>query len=405
MSEALPRTLRYGSPEEAGLDPARVARIVPAAETFLTGQDAAYPGFVLLAARNGVIVEHAARGWAVAHAVAPGARDGRPVPLPAAERTPMARDTVFDVASLTKLFTAVVVVALAERGVLDLDAPVTRHLPGFPPLTPRRLLAHTAGLPPEADLGGLPDRAARLAAVTALAAGTPGAAGAPEPPVHRYSDVGLIALGAAAEEAAGRPLDALVAELVTGPLALNDTGYRPPPERLGRIAATEYQPWTGRGVVRGTVHDETAYHLGGVAGHAGIFSTAHDLAVLAQALLNGGRYGGTRLLGADAVGEMLTDHNAGLGRAAARGLGWQLDQPDWMGELASPTAFGHTGFTGTGLVADPATGVLLVLLTNRVHPTRDRGAGHAWRRAPARELARAVTGAPGHSGCEDPPRR
>ncbi|WP_181727433.1 serine hydrolase [Streptomyces sp. PT12] len=388
-----PRRLRHGTPADAGLDARRVAGLVPAAEAFLDGDGGAggagaggaegaggaYPGFVLLAARHGVIVEHAARGWALAH----GERDGRPFALPARERVPMARDTVFDVASLTKVFTALVALRLAERGVLDLDAPVSAHVPGFPELSPRTLLTHTGGLPAEIDLGPYPDRAARLAAV---------AAAPPGPPGYRYSDLGPIAVGAAAEAAAGRPLDALVAELVTEPLGLADTGFLPPRERLPRIAATEYQPWTGRGVIRGAVHDENAHHLGGVAGHAGLFSTASDLAVLAQTLLNGGEFGGTRLLAPASVRDMLTDHNAGrgLGPGAARGLGWQLNQPDWMGDLASPTAFGHTGFTGTSLVADPATGVLLVLLTNRVHPTRAHGTGHAWRRAPARELARAV---------------
>ncbi|ONK13370.1 serine hydrolase domain-containing protein [Streptomyces sp. MP131-18] len=371
--------LRYGEAAEAGLDAGRVARLVPAAEPFLAGPEPSAAGFVLLAARGGVIVEHAARGWAVAF----GERDGRAVPLPAAERVPMARDTVFDVASLSKVFTGVVVVALAERGLLDLDAPVSRWLAGFPAVPLRDLLTHTGRFEPEMDLGPFAGRAARLAAI---------AARPPGPPGYRYSDLGLIAAGAAAEAAADRPLDRLVAELVTGPLEMHDTGYRPPRAVWPRVAATEYQPWTGRGVVRGTVHDENAYHLGGVAGHAGVFSTARDLAVLGQAMLNGGRYGPARLLGADLVRQMLSDHNAGLGPGTARGLGWQLNQPDWMGELASPTAFGHAGFTGTSLVADPANGALLVLLANRVHPTRERGTGNALRRAPARELARALRG-------------
>ncbi|MDT0343429.1 serine hydrolase domain-containing protein [Streptomyces litchfieldiae] len=374
-------TLRHGTPAEAGLAADGVARLVPAVEPFLGGPEPSCPGFVLLAARHGVVVAHEARGLAVRY----GARDGRVVELPEEARVPMRPDTVFDLASLSKVFTAVVAVCLAERGVLDLDAPVSRYLAGFPPVAVRRLLTHTGGFAPEMDLGPFPDRAARLAAV---------AAQPPGPPGYRYSDLGLIAVGAACEAAAGRQLDELVGELITGPLGLADTGYRPPAGLLPRIAATEYQPWTGRGVVRGTVHDENAYHLGGVAGHAGIFSTAADLAVLGQMMLNGGRYGGVTVLGERWVREMLTNHNGDLGRDAARGLGWQLDQPGWMGELASPTAFGHAGYTGTSLVADPAAGVLLVLLTNRVHPTRDRGTDSAYRRAPARELARAVRNAP-----------
>ncbi|WP_052849321.1 serine hydrolase domain-containing protein [Streptomyces avicenniae] len=369
--------LRYGTPDEAGLDAAGVARIVPAARSFLTGggegegggeRGGAYPGFVVLAARHGVVVAHEAGGSAVRYG---------------GEDVPARRGTVFDLASVSKLFTAVVAVALAERGALDLDAPVARVLPGFPDapgMTARGLLTHTSGLPPVIDLAPFPGRAGWLGAIAAQ----------PLRPGYAYSDLGLIALGAVCETVTGRGLDALVAELVTGPLELRDTGYRPSAGLLPRVAATEVQPWTGRGLVRGTVHDENAYHLGGVAGHAGLFSTAWDVAVLAQAVLNGGGYGGRRVLAPASVREMLRQQNAGLGPEASRGLGWQLDQPNWMGELASPTAFGHSGFTGTSVVADPATGVLLVLLTNRVHPTREQGAGHAYRRAPARELARAV---------------
>ncbi|GAB2878333.1 serine hydrolase domain-containing protein [Streptomyces mayteni] len=371
--------LRFGSPAEAGLGAAAAARIVPAAEAFLDGPAAArpaYPGFTLLAARHGVVVAYEARGFAVLHG---------------GESVATRRDTVFDLASLSKLFTATVVVRLVERGALDLDEPLSARLPAFRGepgpvvVTARRLLTHTAGLPAWLDLGPYPDAEARLAAIAAL----------PRSPGYRYSDLGLVVLGTLAERIAGRGLDQLVAELVTGPLGLADTRYNPPAGWRERIAATEFQPWTGRGTVRGSVHDENAYLLGGVAGHAGVFGTAWDVAVLAQTMLNGGGYGGVRLLGERWVREMLTDHNAGWGEGAARGLGWQLNQPSFMGELASPTAFGHTGFTGTSVVADPATGVLLVLLTNRVHPTRDRGRDGAYRRAVASALARAVAAARG----------
>ncbi|WP_165953997.1 serine hydrolase domain-containing protein [Streptomyces sp. 8K308] len=366
--------LRFGSPAEAGLDAALAARIVPAAEAFLDGPDAAYPGFVLLAARHGVVVAHEARGFAVRHG---------------GESVPMRADTVFDLASLSKLYTAVVVVRLAERGLLGLDEPVGRWLPAFrgAELTARRLLTHTSGLPAWLDLEPYADDAARLAAIAGLRTTDEPVGGEGG---YRYSDLGLIVLGALAERATGRGLDALVAELVTGPLGLADTRYNPPAAWRERIAATEYQPWTGRGMVRGSVHDENAYRMGGVAGHAGVFATAWDVAVLAQTMLDGGRYGGKRLLGERWVREMVTDHNGGLGEGAARGLGWQLNQPSYMGRLASPTAFGHTGFTGTSVVADAATGVLLVLLTNRVHPGRDRGRDGAYRLAPAAALAAAA---------------
>lgn len=377
--------LPRGEPAEAGLTAAGVRRLVPAAEAFLRGPRPAYPGFVLLAARHGTVVEHVARGHAVRYASwdAAARRAGE---LPAARRVPMTPGTVFDIASLSKLFTALAVVRLAEYGTVDLDAPVSRYLPGFGgDIAVHMLLTHTSGLPPTMDLGPYPDRAARLAAVCAV------------PPRHPpgsacvYSDLNLIAAGALAERVTGAGLDELVAEGVTGPLGMTDTRYRPPPALLPRIAATEDQPWTGRGMLRGDVHDENAHRLGGVAGHAGVFSTARDLAVLGQAMLNGGSLGGVRVLGERWVRAMLADRNRHLGPDAARGLGWQLNQPGWMGDLASPTAFGHTGFTGTSLLADPRTGVLLVLLTNRVHPTRERGADGAYRAAVAQALARAVT--------------
>ncbi|MDT0270355.1 serine hydrolase domain-containing protein [Streptomyces sp. DSM 44915] len=372
--------LRPGTAEEAGLDPGALAALVPSVAAFLAGPEPAFAGFVVLAARHGVVAVHAAGGDAVRYAE----RGGQVVELPAAERVPMTPDTVFDVASLSKLFTTLVVVRLAERGVLALDASISRWLPGFPALSVRSLLTHTGGWPAEIALGRYPDRAARLAAVGAQPPEYPPGSG------YRYSDLGPIALGALVERAAGAPLDALVAELVTGPLGMADTGYLPSAALRERCAATEYQPWTGRGMLRGLVHDENAHYLGGVAGHAGVFSTAGDLAVLGQTLLNGGAYDGRRLLGEGWVAEMLRHQHPELGAAAARGLGWQLDQPAIMGELASPTAFGHGGYTGTSLVADPATGALLVLLTNRVHPSRDRGTDGAYRRAAAAALARAV---------------
>ncbi len=391
MSDAAPPALRDGRPEEAGLGAARVARLAPAAAAFLPGEgdgdgerEPAYAGFALLVARHGVVVTHAAGG----HAVRWAERDGRPVELPPAERVPVTRDTVFDLASLTKPYTALIVVRLAELGLLDLDAPVRRYLAGFPDrpaCTVRSLLTHTSGLPPDLDLGPFPDNAARLAAIAGQPLAPPG--------TYQYSDLGMIAAGAVAETVTGGRLDELLAEHVTGPLGLADTSYRPPPELRPRIAATEHQPWTGRGVVHGSVHDEKAHQLGGVAGHAGIFATARDVAVLGQLMLGGGAYGGVRVLGEAWTRAMLTDHGAG------RGLGWQLNagqlnDEDQTGALASPTAFGHGGFTGTRLLADTRTGVLLVLLGNRVHPSRDRAASvgqrHAATRAVAGELARAL---------------
>lgn len=389
-----PRKLRRGSPQRAGLLRDEVERMVPAAEEYMRpGPDRpnpSHPGFVLLAARDGVIVEHAARGHALRYARWDEAAGGA-VELPRDQWVAMREDTIFDMASVSKLFTSVVLVALAEKGKLDLDAPVARYLPPFGEDDPaksriavRQLVNHTSGMKADMDLEPYPDKEARLAAVYAAPLDNP-------PGEHyTYSDLGLITAGALMEKVSGKGLDELVQELITEPLGMADTGYNPPESKLDRIAATEYMPWTGRGMVRGSVHDEKAFYLGGVAGHAGVFSTAADMAVFGQMVLNGGTYGDHRVLGEKWVRTMITNENPDKGAEAARGLGWQLDQRFFMDALSSPVTTGHTGFTGPCLVADPDAGTLFVLLTNRVHPTRDWGTVSVYRRAPARHLARAV---------------
>ncbi|WP_314171903.1 serine hydrolase [Streptomyces winkii] len=389
-----PRTLRRGSPQRAGLLRAEVERIVPAAEEYMRPGPGrphpSHPGFVVLAARDGVVVEHAARGHALRYARWDAAT-GTAVELPREQWVPMREDTIFDMASISKLFTSVVLVAQAEKGELDLDAPVARYLPPFDesdpaksPIVVRQLVNHTSGMKADMNLKPYPDNEARLAAIYREPLENP-------PGEHyTYSDLNLITAGHLLEEITGKGLDELVAELITEPLGMADTGYRPPASKLDRIAATEYMPWTGRGMVRGSVHDEKAYYLGGVAGHAGVFSTAADMAVFGQMVLNGGTYGGHRVLGEKWVRAMITNENPDLGEDAARGLGWQLDQRFYMDALTSPVTTGHTGYTGPCLVADPIAGTLFVLMTNRVHPTRDWGTESVYRRAPARRLARAV---------------
>ncbi|MBQ0979625.1 serine hydrolase, partial [Micromonospora sp. M61] len=160
-----------------------------------------------------------------------------------------------------------------------------------------------------------------------------------------------------------------------------------------RIAATEYQPYAGRGMVWGEVHDENAWSLGGVAGHAGVFSTAADLAALCQSLLNGGEYRGRRILRSETVRAMLVNYNAPLESAypeSDRGLGFELNKHWYMMGLSSPVAFGHTGFTGTSIVIDPLSHSFVVMLSNRVHPDRGWGSNNVARRAVARDLAEAL---------------
>ncbi|MEU0519223.1 serine hydrolase domain-containing protein [Streptosporangium sp. NPDC006007] len=293
------------------------------------------------------------------------------------------RDSIFDLASLTKLFTTVVVLSLAEEGRLDLGEPVTAWLPDAPPgVTPRHLLTHTAGLPAghrahEEIPGDGPEvHAARLARVVSTPPSRPPGGH------HLYSDVGLIIAGRVAEIAGAAPLDELLRTRITGPLGLPDTGYRPAPSLLPRIAATEYMPGrAGPGCVRGEVHDETAHGLGGVAGHAGIFATADDVLRFGEAL----RTGGAPILRPDTVAEMTRDQGV-RGAAFGQGLGVRIDDPAVAGPLTG--AYGHSGFTGTSVVVAPERRLTAVLLTNNVHPVRGRPGIRDLRHAVAAEALR-----------------
>ncbi|MCD0446842.1 serine hydrolase [Glycomyces sp. A-F 0318] len=383
-----PMRLRYGSCGEARLTAAHLDRIAPGLEAFTAGPAPSFPGYTVLAARHGVVALHEAgghrlryEGWDEAAKTA--------VELPEDRWEPAEKDTVYDLASISKLFTATVTGSLIDEGLIDLKSPVVEHLPEFDsfdpeksPITLGHLLSHTSGMIAFINLYDEPDEQSRMAAIYAHPLRRPPGSG------YEYSDLNLIVLAKVLEAAAGKPLDRLVDELVCEPLGLKDTGYNPPDP--GRTAATEFQPWTGRGMVRGEVHDENAWAFGGVAGHAGVFATAWDLAVFGQMILNGGRYRGAEVLTESTARLVFTDQNAGMGESAARGLGWQLGQRWYMDAMSSPVTVGHTGYTGTSLVLDPLAGTLLVLLTNRVHPTRNWGTASAYRRAASRPMGRAV---------------
>ena len=277
-------------------------------------------------------------------------------------------ETLYDLASISKLFSTTAVMRLVEQGRLALDEPVAQWIPEFAAggkdnVTLRQLLTHTSGLPDYLQLWKLaPTPEARVQRVLATPLiNKPGT-------TFLYSDLGLISLGHLAEVVTGSPLDQLVKNLVTDPLRLDQTMYRPPVDLKPRIAATEDEEAVGRGMVWGEVHDENAWSLGGVAGHAGIFSTAENLGRFAQLYLEGGSLGGVRLLQASTVADMTRNQIAGIDW---RGLGWELNADYYMGHLAAPETYGHTGFTGTSLVIDPRRQLVVVLLTNRVHPTRD----------------------------------
>lgn len=386
-------TLRRGAAERAGLLPEHLDRLVADAEAFL-GPSPIHPwyaGAVLLAGRGGTVALHRPIGAAVRYARYDETTDSG-IELPAEQQIAMAEDTVFDLASVSKLFTSILAVQQIERGALDLEAKVTTYLPEFggggkQDVTVRQLLTHTSGFRAWIPLFKEPTREGKL---RLLWAETPA-----NPPGTRYlySDLNLISLQLILEEITGRTLDTLLRSEITAPLRMHRTRFNPPLSWKPKIAATEDSrpPWAGldRGMVWGEVHDENAYSLGGVAGHAGVFSCAWDLAVLARTLLNGGAYGDARILTPESVELMFTDFNTDF-PGDEHGLGFELYQHWYMGAMATPRSAGHTGFTGTSLVLDPATDAFLVVLGNSVHPVRSWRSGSAPRVAAANNLARAV---------------
>lgn len=382
-------TLRDGRPQEVNLDPAPIK----AAEDFLsswTKPDTTghphFSGAVGLLAHDGVVVDRYAVGGALRYADAAGTE------LPADQQVPMRTDTIFDMASISKLFTSIAVLQLVERGQLTIDTPVSKFFPEFATgdkaaITVKMLLTHVSGFdadPIPSLWAGYPDIPARRQAVLdSPLKNKPGT-------TYLYSDINLLTLGFIVEKLTGQSLDKVVHDRITAPLGMVDTGYNPAASKLNRVAATEYEANPPRGMVRGSVHDENAWSLGGVAGHAGVFSTANDMAVLAQTMLNGGSYRGHRILGEDTVRQMmLTNYNQQF-PDDAHGLGFELDQPWYMGALASPVTAGHTGFTGTTLVIDPESRSFAILLTNRVHPSRNWGSINTARQVWATSLARAM---------------
>ncbi|MFC7404137.1 serine hydrolase domain-containing protein [Georgenia alba] len=317
------------------------------------------PGAQALVAHRGRVVAHAWDGHAVLHDPDGGL-------LPVAQREPVTARTRWDIASLTKLLTATTALVQHDAGTIDLDAPVVEHLPAFAgdgeperrAVTVRHLLTHTAGLPPVTALWEVPParRAGRV--LTEPITARPGRR-------HVYSCVGHLVLGLLLTEVTGRDLPSLVGATVTGPLGMASTSWTPAPG--APVAATEYQDQPPRGLVRGEVHDETAWALGG-AGNAGAFSTAEDLLRLAEEVRTGA--GGllrpesrallrTGTLPAEEARRVGFDQAVGL-RVGGRG-------PAVTG---GPELLWHAGFTGTLLAVDLDRDTVVVLLTNRVHPRR-----------------------------------
>ena len=283
---------------------------------------------------------------------------------------PVDRDTLWDLASVTKPVVGLAVMALLEQGRLTLTDPIAEHLPEYAgtdkaDITLWHLLTHTSGIPGQQPLFRRhKDRESLLEALRKLPLRNP-----PGTQVA-YSSPGFMILALVAEVASGLPLDELVRRSVSVPAGLSDTGFTPAADQRERAAATEECPWRGR-MIQGTVHDENAEVLGGVAGHAGLFAPLDDVERLALALVRGGRGEAGPLLQRrtlDVMTRPATDH-----LNLRRSLGWQgrdrMGSP--AGDLIGVGAYGHTGFTGTSLWVDPDLDVYAVLLTNRVHPRRD----------------------------------
>jgi uncharacterized protein YbbC (DUF1343 family)/CubicO group peptidase (beta-lactamase class C family) len=296
----------------------------------------------------------------------------------------MAVDTIFDIASLTKVVaTTTAVMQLVEQGKIRANDPVVKYIPEFGQnekgdITVRDLLTHHSGLPPGLDLSH--PWAGREVGYSMAFASTPFA-----PPGTRfvYSDVNFIVLGALVERVSGLSLDAYSTQNVFAPLGMSHTRFLPPAEWLQQIAPTEYDEH-GQ-MLRGVVHDPTVRRMGGVAGEAGVFSTADDLAKFAQALLDGSSVLSRRVI------EKMTSPQQPPTSPALRGFGWDIDSPysSNRGELLPVGSFGHTGFTGTSLWIDPTTRTYIILLTNAVHP-RGKGSAISLRAKVATTVAAAI---------------
>ena len=359
--------LPAAAPAAVGMSAARLAQMDAAVEQAIARKE--LPGAVVLAARRGRVV------WRKSY----GSRAVEPA------REAMTLDTIFDAASLTKVVaTATSIMILVERGQVRLNDPLSKYVPevkdeGRERITVEQLLTHRAGYAPDFDLGeqwaGYEEAMKRLAAARLR-----GAAGTR----FVYSDIGYIALGEVVRRASGQPLDEFARRNIFAPLGMRDTGFKPaaalrprvaPTEkrrgqaaylggRADSLAADEAERW-----LRGEVHDPTAFRMGGVAGHAGLFTTAGDLAVYCQMILNGGAYNGVRILSPLGVAAMTRPRAVGED-GSARGLGWDITSgfSANRGDLFPPGSFGHTGFTGTSVWIDPASQTFVVFLSNRVHP-------------------------------------
>ncbi|MGQ0766432.1 MAG: serine hydrolase domain-containing protein [Gemmatimonadota bacterium] len=335
---------------EVGMSAARLATIDRVVRRGITA--GGYPGAAVVVGRRGAAVlqrGYGRLGWSTSSAaVKPD-------------------ETLYDLASLTKVVgTATAAMILYDEGRLDLEAPVRQYLPAFSGgdkdfVTVRQVLTHHSGLPAGKQLWRTtfsPAQARDVVLGSELVC-APGSC-------FIYSDLGADVMGWIVEAISGQRLDAFLDDRVFRPLGMAETRFNPPPTLAARVAPTEVSPPRGY-PLRGEVHDENAFALGGIAGHAGLFSTASDLAVFAQMMLNNGEYDGVRIASDTAVARFTAR------AAGTRALGWDTADGDGgAGDYLGPRAYGHTGFTGTSLWIDPDRNMFVVLLTNRVHAARAR---------------------------------
>ena len=320
--------------------------------------DTAFPGGVMLAAKDGKIFLHEAVGY---HTYS--------------KNKPISKGSIFDLASITKaVSTTSAIMNLVEEGKINLDDKVVRYLPEFAGKQKkhydqkrntniRHLITHTAGLPPfkqyfkmEGSYQSRIDSIFNTEPNRALSDSTV------------YSDIGLIVLGKLIERVVKNSLDAYVDSVVFSPLGMSSTFYNPLSKKINRVIPTENSKFHNK-LIKGFVHDENAHSLGGVAGHAGLFSTAKDLAVFSQMMLNGGRYGWKRIFNENTVLEFTSKSK--IIEGTSYGLGWDTPSGKASGGIyLSDDSFGHTGYTGTSLWIDRENQLFVILLTNAVHPER-----------------------------------
>ena len=343
--------LRFRSPAEMGMSPERLESISRVVQRGIAA--GGFPGAAVVVGRKGAVVYEQGFG---ALSWGPGA-------------SPVSADnSIYDLASLTKVIgTTTAAMILYDEGKLNLDEKVQRYVPDWVGgkrgvATVRMLLAHRAGLAAGRELWRKAKNNPALAremVVTTKLAYTPGTG-------MLYSDLGADLLGWVVESASGQKLNDFVAARVFKPLGMHNTGFLPADSLKYRIAPTEMYPPRGY-PLRGEVHDENAHALGNVAGHAGLFGSASDLAIFAQMMLNRGEYNGVRVV-ADSTVRLFTNEVA-----KSRALGWEIGNGEHgAGDYFDQHAFGHTGYTGTSLWIDPDRNMFVVILTNRVHEARAR---------------------------------